>query len=445
MDFRLTDEEEAFRQEVRAFVRENISPAVQAGGQMAGTPEARAFVRKMGERGWLALTWPERYGGRGRSPYLLSVLNEELSYWEAPTVPVAAAVVAPTLMSAASDFLQDKLLPPIARGEIAFCLGYSEPEAGSDLFALQTRATRDGDDWVIEGHKRFTTHAHLVEYCLLIARSDPSLPKHRGLSLFVVDLKLPGITIRPLITMDGHHSTNEVFFDRVRVPREYLVGEPNRAAEYVALALEFERFLPFPVSKLQSRFEELVRLARNGPSALTSPRGHPTVSPLPIPEEGESRSDAPPEPAAPVAEEVSEGDSPSSGIGRGETVGCPLGDVRADGPSPTARHRLARLAIELEVARMLNLNLAHTAIRGLRPGVESAMNKLYATALDQRIAGAGVDLMGAYGQLREGSRRAPGTGAFAERLIGSVVSTIAGGSTEVLKNTIATRGLGLPR
>lgn len=393
MDFRLTPEQLRFQEEVRAFLGENL-PA----GWGEGPPEeesseeywqlSRRFMRKLGERGWLGLGWPRQYGGLARPFMEVFILQEELARWAAPTdhYRIGSGIVAPALMLFGSEEQKGFFLPRLIRGEVWFCLGYSEPGVGSDLASLQTRAVPQGDHFLINGQKIWTTNAHRADYCWLAARTDPEAPKHRGISLFIVDMRTPGITIKPIINMLGIHSFNQVFFDNVRVPRTALVGEQNRGWYHLAAALDFERSASFiPVAPIRRALDDILSLARGMRVGLR----HPAL------------------------------------------------------PS-THRHLLAQLAVETAVYEVLAYRTAWMIDRGLIPNHEASASKLFATELIQRLANAAVNLAGLYGTLGEGSRWAPLMGRLARLYLGSVAATIGGGTSEIQRSVIAVRGLGLP-
>jgi alkylation response protein AidB-like acyl-CoA dehydrogenase len=386
MNFAFSPAEEAFRAEVRAFLEENVDERVLGElhhGYYAG-PHAKAFWRKLAEKGWLRLSWPEEYGGTPGSMMYQYVLATELARAGGLAVGNSIAIAAPVLFHFASERLKAELLPRIARGEVEFTLGYTEPEVGSDLAALQTRAVRAGDAYVVNGQKRFTSQAHFADYIWLAARTDPNAPKHRGISLFVVDIDTPGITVRPLWTLGGGR-TNEVYFEDVRVPAYRRVGEENRGWYYIAQALDLERVgLQSQPAKLEKEIERLVAWA-NREKNDRQPRAEPRV-----------------------------------------------------------RARLARLAIRLEVSRLLELVVVDKARKGEVANVEAAMLKLQSTHFEQDLGQQAFDLLGLYGQLAPGSQHAPYDGRFENACEYSVLWTIPGGSSEIQKNVIAKRGLELP-
>jgi alkylation response protein AidB-like acyl-CoA dehydrogenase len=385
MNFRFSPELEAFREEVRAFIRENLTEEMakaDSGGLMT-TPERREFVRKMAEKGWIALSWPKEYGGAGMDPMYAFILNEELAYAGAPRPGTSAGTIGMTLLHHGSEELKAELLPRILRGEIEWAIGYTEPEAGSDLASLQLRCVRDGDFYIVNGQKRFTTAAHFADYIWLAGRTDFNAPKHRGISLFVAPMNSPGITVRPLMTLGGER-TNEVFFEDVRIPVKNRIGEENRGWYYIAEALDYERFAittPAPIYRTLDRLIDYMRTARLGNRVLAR--------------------------------------------------------------EPRTRRKLARLAIEVEVTRMLQLRAAAVAQRGDVPNVEAAMLKLHSSQLGNYIANTTIDIMGLYGQLQLESPASPGYSAE-KAYRGSIIAPVAGGSTEVTKTVIARRMLGLP-
>jgi alkylation response protein AidB-like acyl-CoA dehydrogenase len=388
MDFRFAPEEEAFRREVQAFIEEHRDRFVlesSESGKVEDGQRNREFVRAMAARGWLAMSYPAEYGGGGQPGIFQFILNEELAERGAPMVGMGPVTIGLTLLHHGSEALKRAFIPRILRGEIEFALGYTEPEAGSDLASLQLRAERDGDFYVLNGQKRFTSGARGAEYVWLAARTNPEAPKHRGISLFIVDLDSPGITIRPLNTMGDTADLNEVYYEDVRVPAGRLVGQEDRGWYYITEALDYERFALFPYGRVRMNFRPFLEWLRTA--------------------ERDGR---------PVREE------------------------------PTIRHKAARLAIEEEVGWLLQLRAIAIAARGGVPNVEATMNKLFATQLIQRIDNVAVDSMGLYGQLKHGSKYAPADGYLEWRYRREVVATIAGGSTEVQKNVIARRLLNLP-
>lgn len=388
MNFSFSPDEERFRQEVREFIAREAGPEVldprrDTTSQLVDTPERRAFMKKLAQKGWLGLSWPKEYGGKGLPGLYEYILNEELAWAGAPLVGKGVGIIGNTLMRHGSEKMKQFFLPKILRAEIEFALGYTEPEAGSDLASLQLRAVREGDGWRLNGQKRFTTSAHFSDWYWAAARTDPEAPKHKGISLFLIDLKTPGLTIQAMETM-GNERTNEVFFDNVWVPGDQLVGEINKGWYYISEALDYERFTLFTFGPLQKKFEMLL-----------------------------------------------------SYVNSATRDGVPL---RED---PVVRQTMATLATHVEVARMQIMRVITTAGTGRVPNVEAAMSKLWSTHLGQRLSNAALDLMGAAGQLIMDSPHAPLDGKLELSYRCTVLDTIGGGSSEVQKNIIARRGLGL--
>jgi alkylation response protein AidB-like acyl-CoA dehydrogenase len=389
MDFELTAEEKAFEAEVEAFLREHHSPEVmdpnpEQLSQTVDTPAKRAFMKKLAERGWLGMSWPKQYGGRELSGIYDFILTEALSRWGAPQPGKGVGIVGKTVIRRGSEKLKAEFLPQIIRGEIEFAIGYSEPQAGSDAANMQLRATQVEGGWRLDGQKSWTTSAHFADWYWVGARTNAA-EKHKGITLFLIPMKHPGFTIRPIWTI-GDERTNEVFFDDVFVPDEYAVGQLNAGFTYISEALDLERFAMMPVGPLEEKVKALVAWAR---SALRD--GEP---------------------------------------------------VKQD---PVVRSRLARAVTELEVARMLQRRVISAALRDRVPTLESSQYKLYMNECGKRVANAALDLMGPEGALRAGEEGAPLEGRFERSYRYTVVDTIGGGTSEIQKNIIARRGLGLPR
>ncbi len=378
MDFRFTPEQEAFRAEVRSFIRAEL-PKVR---------EGESFTRKLAARGWLTMSWPEEYGGRGAQHMRQLVYNEEMAYHRAPGQTMGADRVGPTIILFGTDEQKARFLPRIVRDEVTWCQGFSEPGSGSDLASLQTRAVRDGDSWVINGQKIWTSNAQHADYIILLARTDPDAPKHRGITYFLVDMKSPGITIRPLMQMTGHAGFNEVFFDDVRVPSDCVVGEVNRGWYVSTATLDFERSGIGRVIGGLRTFEEVVEYAKK-----TSAR---------------------------------------------ETRDSTLYEVSS------IRHALADVALSFNVGRLMSYRVAWMQSQGLVPNYEASMAKTLGTELHQRMGRVAYATLGLSGQVLEG-QWAPLHGQVPQTVLSSVSLTIAAGTSEINRNIIATRGLGLPR
>ncbi len=393
MDYRFTDEQEAFRQELRDFLTENL------GEDWRGIdPDAyfhdenwfhiRDLTAKMAERGWLTLAWPKEYGGQGRPHIEQMIYNEETAYFRAPTrdVSIGTHMVGPTLMLYGTEEQKTHYLPEIASGEAVYCQGFSEPESGSDLASLQLRAVEDGDDYVLNGSKIWTSGAHRSTHCYLLTRTDPDAPKHRGISVFIVDMDTPGIEVRPIINMFGIHYFNQVFFDNVRVPKRAMIGEKNRGWYIAATTLDFERSGVASFASNRRSIEELVELARE-----TGTNGKPLNEDLMI------------------------------------------------------RQRLAELWTRNEAGKTIAYNVAWMQSQGLVPNREASISKMMGSEIAQQIHELGVQMLGMYGILDKGSKWAYLDGRLAWLWMDSISLTIRGGTSEIQRNIIAGRGLGLPR
>jgi 3-oxocholest-4-en-26-oyl-CoA dehydrogenase alpha subunit len=262
MDFSLGEHHQAWVKEVREFLRaefdaEAEGEARRRGGESSG-PVLRRFRAKMAERGWLALTWPVEYGGSGRTTFEQFLLMDEFAYWGAPAIDLTASAVAPTIMRFGTDDQKKRWLPSILSGEVECAIGYSEPDAGSDLASLRTSARRDGDAWVINGEKLWNTGAEFATHEWLVVRTDPDAPKHKGLSVVMVALTAPGVTVQPIVTWGGIR-TNAVHFEDVRVDADALIGAENDGWRYVTTALDFERVSIGVTGGLRRLYDETLR------------------------------------------------------------------------------------------------------------------------------------------------------------------------------------------
>ncbi len=384
MDFAFSPAEEAFRQDVRSFLRQELEGRPPAG--LEGWQFYRGFIKKLAAKGWLTMAWPEEWGGEGAGHMKQLVYNEEMAYFDAPATDLGVDRVGPTIMLYGTDEQKQRFLPPIVKGEAVWCQGFSEPGAGSDLASLQTRAVEDGDTFVINGSKIWTSLAHLAEWMVLLARSDVDAPKHKGISYFLLDMKLPGIQIRPLVDMAGRHQFNQVFFDNVRVPRDCLIGELNRGWYVATATLDFERSGIQRVIGSHRTYQQLVAYAR------------------------ETKRDG-----------------------------------RALMEEPRVRHKLAELKIEFEVGRVLAYRVAWMQSQNLIPNYEASVSKMYGSELAVRLANAGVGILGLGGQLAPGSPWAPLAGRIENLYILAAALPVAAGTSEIQRNIIAGRGLGMPR
>jgi 3-oxocholest-4-en-26-oyl-CoA dehydrogenase alpha subunit len=347
---------------------------------------SREFSRELGERGWLGMTWPREYGGSEGEGVYEYLLNEALARRGGPQIGKGVGIIGKTILAHGNERLKREFLPKILRNEVEFAVGYSEPDAGSDAASMKLRAIRDGDGWRLNGQKTWTTSAHFAEWIWVGARTDPDVPKHFGITLFLVPLDHPGITVRAIWTM-GDERTNDVFFDDVFVPDDYVVGELNKGFQYISEALDLERFTMFTFSPIQQRLELLCEY----------------VSTATLDDE-------------------------------------PLKD------DPVVRSKIAQLVTQAEVARVLGLRVVAASMKGgAPPTTESSEYKLYATELSKRLANAAMDIVGHEAQLRVGTDEAPMGGRTESTYRYTVLDTIGGGTSEVQKNIIARRKLGLPK
>jgi alkylation response protein AidB-like acyl-CoA dehydrogenase len=384
MDFGFSKEEEAFRQELREFASKEVTPEVmeEAESGLGWGPHAWEFVRKLGSKGYLTPTWPKEYGGLGLPPIYRFIVHEELDYTGAlppEALVVGAGVAGPTIMLYGSDEQKREYLPRIAKGEIEFALGYTEPQAGSDLANLEIRADEKDDGFILNGQKVFNTRCHFAQYHWIAVRTDANGPKHRGISLMIVDLSSPGISLRPLWGVDGIR-TNEVFYDNVLVPKKNLVGEKNRGFYYTVTALEFERVLT--VGGLKRTFETLVDYVKQVPH------------------------------------------------------------LRAN---PVVRQKISQIAAEIEIGRIFSYRLAWLQTKRVVASYEASASKLFSSELSQRLASTGMEILGLRGLIQRGSSLAPVEGKIEYLCRETLLNTIAGGTSEVMRNIIATRGLELPK
>jgi alkylation response protein AidB-like acyl-CoA dehydrogenase len=391
VDFDFSPEQLAFVDEVEHFLDEHDDPEVfdvtrENMAQIVDTPKRREFMRKIADRGWLGITWPEEWGGQAGEGVYEYLLNEALARRGGPQIGKGVGIIGKTLLAHGSEKLKREFLPKILRNEVEFAVGYSEPDAGSDAASMKLRATRDGDGWRLNGQKTWTTSAHFAEWYWVGARTDPEAPKHHGITLFLVPLDHPGITVNEIWTM-GDERTNDVFFDDVWVSDDHVVGEVNRGFQYISEALDLERFTMFTFSPIQQRLDLLCEHVAT-----------------------ERRDDRP---------------------------------LRDD---PVVRQRIAQLVTEAEVARVLGLRFVAASMKGGAPPTTQASEyKLFATELSKRLANASMDLGGPGTQLRVRTDDAPMGGRAESTYRYTVIDTIGGGTSEVQKNIIATRKLGLPR
>ncbi|TMB94988.1 MAG: acyl-CoA dehydrogenase [Chloroflexi bacterium] len=388
VNFHFTAAEEDLRREACDWLTRELgtthdsNPAPMPPGYMP----ARDFELKLGAKGWLALTWPKEYGGGGRPVSEQFIVEEEVALHGGPASDaIARVIVAPILQAAGSEEQKRRYLPRLARGQITFCLGYTEPESGSDLASLQTRAVREGDDYVINGRKVFTSGADSSEYCWLAARTSDENPKHAGISVFIVPMDSPGVEVRPLVNLLNERWFNEVIFEDVRVPVAERVGRENEGWQVLTSALGVERITIYRAFVHHRALAALIRYARSAQN------------------------------------------------GRRRWEEAPV------------RQRLAQLTTDFEIARLLLWRTIRMHEAGVEYRAQAAMVKLFNTEFAQRLYQTGIDVLGLSAQLVDGSPLATWQGAIPHAYLSAVQDTIGAGTSEVQREIIALRGLGLPR
>jgi alkylation response protein AidB-like acyl-CoA dehydrogenase len=403
MDFRLSPHEEALRKEACDWLTKELGtthdsdPVPMPPGYM---PD-REFERKLGAKGWLSLYWPKEYGGQGRPIREQFLVEKEVALHGGPASDaIARVIVAPLLMEAGSEAQKQKYLLPLARGEVTFCLGYSEPGSGSDLASLQTRAVRDGDDYVINGRKIWTSGAESSEYCWLAVRTESNNVRHAGITMMVVPMDAPGVEVRPIVNLLDKHWFNETVFEDVRVPVTERVGGEGEGWRLLGSALGVERITIYRAYVHWRTLVGTVRWAKQQTNDINS--------------------------------NVGQGPRPDSKATLWDDAGV--------------RRRLGQLRAEYEIAELLLQRAIWLHEQGHSDyRAQAAMVKLFNTEFAQRLYETSVELMGLYGTLMEDSPHVPYAGATAHNFLSAVQDTIGAGTSEVQREVIALRGLGLPR
>jgi hypothetical protein len=397
MDFRLTAEEEAFREEVQDFLQELLPPdwlgveleTWQTTERIELYQLGVKIRQELGAKGWLGMSWPKEYGGQAAPTMKEVILREEIYYRKVPGYdPQTFDVAGPLILHFGTDEQKVRFIPPITRGQAKWAIGMSEPGAGSDLAALQTRAVEEKDCFVLNGQKTWQSSLSLSDWQIVYARTDPNVPKHRGLSVFLVDLKSSGVTIRPIALMNGLTSYhNEAFYDNVRVPKENLLGRKNEGWSVASVSFALDRSCGLiHILYAKRNLELLIQYCKE-----THIGGQPLAK------------------------------------------------------DPTIRNRLAGLAIEVEVGRNLGHRLDWMTSEGMPIGVEAALMRVYSGYVYQRLANLGMQILGLYGQLDEESKWVKLRGRMKDTYLSTPGMTIAAGTTEIAKNTVARIGLGLPK
>lgn len=391
MDFDFLPDEQKFADEVEQWLVDNHDPVVmdhhrENFTQLADTPERRAFMKKLAAKGWLGMSWPKQYGGQEIEGVYEFILNEALSKHAAPQIGKGVGIIGKTLIRHGNEKLKQEFLPKILAAEVEFAVGYSEPQAGSDAANMQLKAEKVEGGWKLNGQKMWTTSAHFADWYWVGARTDPDKPKHDGLSLFLIPMNHPGLEVQSLPTI-GKDTTNQVFFEDVFVPDDYLVGERGRGFQMISEALDLERFTMFTLSPIANRTDVLVDWVKQA-----------------------------------------------------KRDGKPIKD------EPDARRKIANIVTDTAVAKALSTRFVCAAKSGGKPPtIPSSQYKLFTTTLSQRVCDEALDITGAAGTIREGQELAPLLGRFEGAYRATMNETVGGGSSEIQKNIIARRKLGLPK
>jgi alkylation response protein AidB-like acyl-CoA dehydrogenase len=393
MDLSYTPEQETFRRQVRAWIKANAPKREKdSSGIEYGDPKRiaalKAWQRKLYEAGYVAMGWPKEYGGHDADVVQQTIVNEELLLARAPGLVgmMGIQMVGPTLIQFGTDEQRRRYLPKILSAEEIWCQGYSEPGSGSDLASLKTRADLVGDEFIVNGQKVWTSNAQFADLMFCLVRTDPSAPKHRGISYILIDMKSPGITLRPLIQMTGDPGFNEVFFEDLRVPRRNLVGELHQGWLVANATLAHERNMLGSTTRTQQMFNGLLRLAQS-----RQRRGRPASE------------------------------------------------------DPVIRQRLADLMIRVEQMKLHAFRQLTDSIKQRPPGIGASVNKLVSTELNHDIAGLAMEIMGSYGTLARTSRHVIDRGSWPLEFMFTLGLIIGGGTSQIQKNIISERGLGMPR
>ncbi len=392
MDFNYNPEDEAFRAEVRAWLEDNrhCAPPVRSPLDDGGDEDWRARVnwhKKLNEGGWVAVHWPKEYGGRGATVMQRLIFREELTRLDLtePFLGMGISLLGPTLMQWGTEDQKRRHLQAILRADEIWCQGYSEPGSGSDLASIKTRAEDQGDYFLVNGQKVWTSMAQYADWIFLLVRTDPDAPKHKGISYLLVNMHDPGITVRPLVQMTGGRGFNEVFFEDVRVPKANIVGEKNNGWQVAITTLMFERSGNYGESATQ-QIRELVDLARR------------------IPRNG----------------------------------GVAWNDAGV-------RQRIARFASEAAALKYTSYRQLTRQLKGAPPGPEGSMMKLCGTELNLAIAMYAMELLGPYSQMDLDAPFAIDSGKWSLRMLASRGPTIYAGTNQIQHNIIGERVLGLPK
>jgi alkylation response protein AidB-like acyl-CoA dehydrogenase len=387
MHIELTPEHRALQEELRGYFAEMMTPELQGEikGSEGGGPLYRKALKKMGTDKWLGIGWPVEYGGQGRTPIEQMIFADEVQRAGFPLPFLTLNTVGPTIARFASDEIKREFLPRILAGDCHFCIGYSEPGAGTDLAGLKTRAVRDGEDWVINGQKVFTSLADFADYVWLATRTDPNAPKHRGISMFIVPTSSPGFKLTPTFTM-GDVRTNTTYYENVRVGNRYLVGGENQGWGLIVSQLNHERVSLTPYGPSTKMLEEVVDWAR----------------------------------------------------------ATKLADGRRVIDQAWVRESLAWVKAKLEVLRLMQWKLAWSLTKGALHPADASAVKVYATELYVQAYRKLMEVLGPLGTVRDGSPGAVCRGRLERMYRATLILTFGGGTNEVQRDIVAMAGLGLP-
>lgn len=395
MDFSFTEEQEAFRKEIVAFIKSEVPPgreqydhSIDQDNSEEAWEFALAFAKKLVEKRWLCIGWPKEFGGGGYGPVEQAIFQEELCYHHAAYHSVingAIDFVGPAIMRLGSDEQKRRFLPEIARGELRMGLGLTEPDAGSDLASLKARAVRVGNYYILNGQKTYQTWAHRNEFVALAVRTDPNVPKYKGISVILCDLKSPGVSVRPQYGLDGRR-LSDIFLEDVKVPQENLLGDENQGWSYITMMTTFERktMVMRTVGARRRDFDDFVQFCRQA-----------------------------------------------------KLQGITLRD------KPFVKHRLVKMSVELEVLSLLAWRVVCLESKNIIPTVEASAANLLAKEWQRKFAEGAMEILGAYAQLEPGSKWAPLGGRIQQLYMGSF-GLSAAATPEIMKNIMAIRGLGLP-
>lgn len=393
MDFDYTPQEEAFRQELRSWLETNLPKDYDPDTFEQLDHDERfqiqlAWQKQLHAANLVGIHWPKEYGGRGATVIEQAIYQQEMARVRAPGVAnmLGVNIVGPTIIHWGTEEQKKRYIPKILSGDEIWCQGYSEPSSGSDFASLQTRAVEEGDYFIINGQKVWTSYAHKAHRCILVVRTDPNAPKHKGLSYLLVDMKTPGITVRPLVQITGDAEFNEVFFEDVRVPKANLVGEKNQGWQVAVTTLMFERVNFSIVYQLEPLLQQLGELA--GRLRLN---GHTAAE------------------------------------------------------DPAVRQKIAQFYVEAQAIKYNGFRQLTKQLRGEPPGPEGSIGKLAASELNLRIAHFATELLGPFSQIVLGEGKGLAHGVWSRRALATRLYTIAGGTSEVMRNIIGDRVLGLPK